>query len=467
MIKKSFKKLICLLTLVALITANFAEVSLLEPEPPPPPPLNGLRNPYVISPYVDIDWETVGRYKAGIHNHSNLSDGLNTIEEMLEEAKKRNFDIFSFNNHDILFSAKDIAALSETYGMLLLPDTNEHTKQIPRDHINSYWSNYVCTRAAGTTDVEKMRHILSVVQRRGGISIINHPSRAIIMNEFMDVEKYVELYRDFNSLIGMEIVNRVDIDGEINREVWDSVLALTMPDRPVWGFSNDDAHHIDHLAHSYNVMLINEADELTEDAVRESMENGTFIPYSRFEFGGAPLPEIVSITSCSSKISLKATGYSQINWIVNGEVVSHGSVFNLGVRYNKDKPFNYVRAEIINNSGVVYTQPFGIGLCCIIEEGSDNTDCEVCGVCDCPEPEPVTTVTVTSTEPIETDTSHETTEQTQAKSPPAGSPNVSRTYVFIVIALSIAAIVVVVLTADRIIKVAKSMREEEEEETTD
>ena len=58
------------------------------------------------------------------------------------------------------------------------------------------------------------------------------------------VSKYVDLFKKYDSLVGMEIINKKDGDSYSDRILWDNILTKTMPERPVWGFSNDDTHSV-------------------------------------------------------------------------------------------------------------------------------------------------------------------------------------------------------------------------------
>ena len=43
-------------------------------------------------------------------------------------------------------------------------------------------------------------------------------------------------------IIGMEVYNRPNDGYPYDRILWDELLSHSMPDRPIWGYANDDMH---------------------------------------------------------------------------------------------------------------------------------------------------------------------------------------------------------------------------------
>ncbi|MCL1866208.1 MAG: hypothetical protein FWF82_02235, partial [Oscillospiraceae bacterium] len=431
----------------------------------------------IISPYNDIDWETVGRYKAGLHNHSTFSDGINTRKAMITDAYRKGYDIFTLTDHDWITSSWDDEGFggykndshhkliptpeeqaeieSGTYsgqyatgylqgdedtehwvnieqlkdmgvpiyrtqgnGMIGLSDSNEHTMRIFYDHVNTYFAEYVNISASGTV-VEKLNRILSDTEKLGGISVINHPNRSIRGREINDLEvepdlvideehilKYADLFRRYESCVGMEIMNRLDFDTRTSRIIWDEVLKETLPQRAVWGFSSDDAHGTSEVGYSYNIMFMN---ELSQPAVRTAMETGAFLAAARVarlegvnkyvRIGTSdyitppigcetvvflldePMPRIDKIIVADNKITVKGGDYDTIEWIADGNLIANGETLDLNEKSKHFDRFNhYVRAQIKSDTGIIYTQPFVITLCC--GDGLCG-DCDVCGKCVC------------------------------------------------------------------------------------
>lgn len=55
---------------------------------------------YIITnPYADVDWETVSKYKAQFHCHTNASDGFLTIKEAVQLYYDLDYDIVAITDH--------------------------------------------------------------------------------------------------------------------------------------------------------------------------------------------------------------------------------------------------------------------------------------------------------------------------------------------------------------------------------
>jgi hypothetical protein len=151
-----------------------------------------------------------------------------------------------------------------------------------------------------------------------------------------------------------------------------------MPERNVWGFSNDDAHKAVSRGYSRNVFLLS---EFTEQAVRDSMETGSFyFAYSFTQNGTVPVINSIAVESSLGRITINASNYNEITWISQGTEVGTGEVFAIG----GELVTKYVRAEITGPGGVAFTQPFGIVNPCgyIYQNGLNypgdiNKDCAV------------------------------------------------------------------------------------------
>ena len=136
-----------------------------------------------------------------------------------------------------------------------------------------------------------------------------------------------------------------------DREMWDEVLSLLMPERPVWGFSNDDMHIIRHLGHCYNVFLL---PELSEDLFRSAMETGQFY----FSHGEeAPVIDSVSVNNDAGFVNIDAEGWDEVVWISEGTVIHHGDTLEFK---NTPNIGTYVRAKLMGEGGNTYTNPFGV-----------------------------------------------------------------------------------------------------------
>ena len=363
---------------------------------------------YVVTsnPYQNVDWETYGQYKADFHAHSTNSDGSHTTAQMVDDHYAKGFDILAMTDHDYTtfsWNTVDRGALSlsravqiETgagragNGMIGIFPANE---QSAVDHINSFWASYNNTGQGGLTAVDKMSETFGIVEQSGGISHINHPGRytggansndAVSMaasNNPDNVQKYVNFFMTYPSCVGLEIINKIDGESKSDRILWDNILKQTMPEgRSVWGFSNDDSHSLDATGYSWNVMLM---PALNAKETRISMEEGSFYAVSRVsrldginryypnmtEIPGSGVgstlyllsqstPGISNISVSESTITITGTDYDVIEWIADGKVIATGATIDLND--HKGEINSYVRAQLKSDTGIAFTQPFGV-----------------------------------------------------------------------------------------------------------
>ena len=405
----------------------------------------------ITNPYANVDWASFGQYKAAHHTHSTYSDGSNTRRDMLIDKYNKGFDIVAMTDHDtttgawdtlpdpanrnwnnigtaILSAEATTAIRAGTYdasgfagtftgrrqqdnGMIGMGFSNEITAGAGYapgvyggHHINSFFAQIPGNTGSNRT----MAQVIQFVQDAGGISHLNHPGRytgaqnnAALSSNPIHVNRYVQLFMDFPSLVGVEIINKWDGESINDRILWDNILVQTAPEgRFVWGFSNDDSHSLSGNGHAWNVMLMPTFDEA---AVRTSMETGAFYGVSRVDrqhlinhrmpggatTPGAPAqttttatqftggthnsfslqmltenaPTISNIIVDGNSISISGTGFNRIVWIADGVVVHTGNSLDV----SKVSGINsYVRAELVGAFGVAYTQPFGISEATIV-----------------------------------------------------------------------------------------------------
>jgi hypothetical protein len=164
---------------------------------------------------------------------------------------------------------------------------------------------------------------------------------------------YVDFYRRFDHLIGQEVTST-----RHDHLLWDSTLTVMMPDRPAWGFSNDDMHSMSQLGRKWNEFVL---PELSQEWVRQGMTEGRFFfVYAPGGHEGASPPDIDSIKVDRSigTIHVHASNYDSVQWISNGTVVHEGNPINL---VDVPEADCYVRA-VLYGDGETHTgtQPFGI-----------------------------------------------------------------------------------------------------------
>ncbi len=305
------------------------------------------------NPYEYVDWEAYGQHKANLHTHTRNSDGLYSVARVIDTYHQLDYGILAIVEHNyVTWPWQDYRRDPEELGMLAI-QANEISDT---HHIGSYFSSYNIDgkkyrpilsstfggKASEISEEEVIRHIGEL----GGLAVFFHPGRYQYSAGY-----YARFYEKFDHLVGMEVVNQRDRYPQ-DRIMWDNVLTMLMPERPVWGFSNDDMHRISHAGHCYNVFLL---PELTEEAFRFAMENGLF-----YFCNGKGSPSINSIVVDQDRgtITIEASGeWEAVVWISDGMVIHEGDTLPFR---NTANIGSYIRAEIIGEGGITYTNPFGV-----------------------------------------------------------------------------------------------------------
>jgi len=350
-------------------------------------PTASFNFPVIVSPYHGIDWQTFGRYKAALHLHTTNSDGESIFREVIEEHYKKGFDIVAVTDHDLVtvdwVSAKN-GLTQERYdaiiagegrggrGMLQVPYTTEQSKS---EHFNSFLANY--SNANDYRGKAPLKDELEKVKDLGGISHINHPGLytggfaggivgRIVSSLGRNAGNYANLFMEFPSCVGMEIVNAKDGDSKSDRILWDNILALTVPQgRYVWGFSNDDSHSNNDIGYSFNVFVMPE--NTLENFYSALLTGNIYVVATVLKLGfgaslvgAGPVPVIkyIEVDDSAASITINAENCNKVEWISNGRVIARGNTVSLGML--RGRAGSYIRANIIGSGGIAFTQPFGI-----------------------------------------------------------------------------------------------------------
>lgn len=321
----------------------------------------------IANPYDGIDWETVGRYRANLHTHTTGSDGSLNPHEAIDRYHALGYRILALTDHNAVThpwtALTDLPPSATASNRLALgrleSDSLNRENRDPaalgmiaiqgnelsgHHHMGSFYSDH------NGTDTEVAS--LEAIGAKGGLAMLYHPGR---YNKNLDW--YRDLYQRFPHLIGLEVFNQGDrYPGD--RNTWDALLTLLMPDRPVWGYSNDDMHVIAHLGRNYSILLL---PELSKDEVRRGLEEGrSYFVYNPEISDKIAIPRIdaIHVDPARGRIEIRATGPRQTVWISEGKEIHRGDTLDLA-----DHPHlgNYVRAELRGEDDVVVcTQPFGI-----------------------------------------------------------------------------------------------------------
>ncbi len=325
------------------------------------------------NPYKEVNWSEYGQYKADLHAHTSRSDGNFSPQIIVDRYHDLGYKILALADHNRItypwqaFSTftpsdgtyrrneigwfdevpyEDVFVYDERdpeqLGMIAVK-ANEVSQH---HHVGSYFNDH----PGGV--LKTMEETLEDIAVRNGLAVLFHPG---LYNGTRDnwpyhpIDWYIDIYQSYDHLVGAE-------NHYLPR--WDSTLIRLMPDRPVWGFSNDD-YHRGIMGRRWNVFLL---PELSIDQVRYGMENGLLYFVHAPEGPDGPSPPVIESITVNSKrgtIRIDATGHEFIEWKSDNKLVHQGETFNIN-DYPEVK--GYIRAEIYEseNGPLAGTQPFGI-----------------------------------------------------------------------------------------------------------
>lgn len=276
-------------------------------------------------------------------------------------------------------------------GMIPIPFANE---QSYAEHIITLWADF------NDREAPRARRTPARVFRRtrdlGGIAFFAHPGRyttdvysnPVAPANPAHITRYVDLLRRSPSALGFELFNRLDHYSRVDRLLWDNLLMTMMPrGRFIWGFSADDSHSMNEAGYNWSVLLM---PELTERAAHAALRDGAFYMVTRVNRGltatdprinyptlpdgrqtplwgdtttlqllRQPTPSISNITVRGNEITIAGTDTHRIEWVADGQIIHTGGTINVATHWHNIN-HNYVRAQLVSNTGMALTQPFHI-----------------------------------------------------------------------------------------------------------
>ena len=354
----------------------------------------------ITNPYETVDWDTWNQYQAMLHAHTLYSDGTVDVKDVVETYYSLGYDILAITDHGVVNrgwnrvpEVLDLVGYNqyinnfepmsqERYEEITIHGTGRDGRPmldvplgiemnalvIRKNHVNGFFCGYGQGILGQEEDYET---VIAGTHAAGGITFINHPGDFIAANkengratDYNQLKVFIEPLMKYDSCVGIEIFNLRDTTDRADRILWDTILQYTIPQgKNVWGFANDDSHALDDIDVTRDIMLM---PELSNEALRTAMENGTFFAcsrYARYEMGEefvgegeyAQIHEVI-VDDEKDVISVAATNYDVIEWIADGEIIATGETLDL--REYSDKIGCYVRFQIKNEGGIVCSQPF-------------------------------------------------------------------------------------------------------------
>ncbi len=302
--------------------------------------------------------------------------------------------------------------------MLRVPFANEQNPtSFNNAHVNTWFVDYGHGRLGGTSDYET---IISAVDELGGVSVINHPGEytnardELYTADAYDkddlfygyyIDKFENLLVKYDSCLGIDINSKGDSRTRFDRKLWDTMLTDVAPTgRNIYAIASTDAHNLDIVDSGYVMALMAEntsaelkdcllsgnffaqsscignVDELyaysagllasdnataqsvgaamkaDADTIAAQIEDGDQGMEFRFAEGATCVTvNEIAVDNAEDTITINADDALYIRWISDGNVVAEGATIDLDECENIG---SYVRAEIISEGAVTYTQAF-------------------------------------------------------------------------------------------------------------
>ncbi len=289
----------------------------------------------ISDPYENIDWETTGQYKTGLHTHTTASDGDDTLYESIQRHYETGFDMVATTDHSVVNyswtdpsrgsnlvtavmklvdkTSGEIEYLQETGGkfdngvgyevvtrngdqylitedgreMMRIPYGVEHNAVSVNAHVNAWFADYNRIFPSDYDDAVR------TVDKRGGVSVLNHlgeytQARYELFQEDaydMDnptykyyINKFYGYIDKYDSCIGLDINSKGDGRTRFDRKLWDIMLAKAAEEgSTVTAIASSDAHQLDKIDTGSTVVL---AKELSTPAVKNALLNGEVLAQS-------------------------------------------------------------------------------------------------------------------------------------------------------------------------------------------
>ena len=374
----------------------------------------------VTNPYAGVDWGTFEPYRGNLHAHSTVSDGGTNFSRMVERHYELGYDFLAMTDHGtvdrgwtdlnsawLIQTAMNLTSNREPStpltdarwqaisagsdrgdrGMLRVPfGIEQNPTSINNAHVNSFFADVGHGLLGGTSDYETP---VREVNRAGGLCVLNHVGRYTNQDGkapgeayegFMStyyIYKMQRLLVKYPALLGIDINSKRDGETRNDRKLWDKLLINLAPaGRNVFGLATSDTHGLDGVDTGFIWALM---PANTEANLKASLKAGAFfaaahdiknpaeLAYWAGQTGlalgdawsadrNADEPMITNITVNAGVITLATENNLAVRWISDGRVVATGP--SIALENYEDLLGAYVRAEVLGEGGVLYTQPF-------------------------------------------------------------------------------------------------------------
>lgn len=356
---------------------------------------------------VSYSW-TKPNYDPTIKMLLTIKNGINKVDFLDESGTAANGSQYT----DTTVNGDDYYTQEQGKAMLRVPFANEQNPtSFNNAHVNTFFADYGHGILGGTSDYETP---ISAIDSLGGLSVINHPGeysgardekqmdKAYDKGNFSYkyvINKFENILLKYPTCIGIDINSKGDSRTRFDRKLWDIMLSDLAPQgRNIYAIASSDAHRLDVINSGYIVALM---ENNTSDELKNCLTSGNFFAESTcvanptelaayakgvettnpqlaialaseveammseissgksnhsFKFDSESEPaKITDISVADNKITISGEGIYFVRWISNGNEIATGNEIDLSLCENLG---SYVRAEIVGEGVITYTQPF-------------------------------------------------------------------------------------------------------------
>ena len=393
MLMKLFKKTTAILLSAAMLIPTAAVFSSAADT-------EGETDYTITSPYDVVDWDSWNYYKANLHTHSTASDGRVDLPDMIELYYQAGYDILSLTDHGVInngwnqerkiyppfnllqelhnMSDEDYERITtgsdrDGRGMVdVVGGIEMNMATLTKTHVNGYFTDYGSGEWGKENDYESAP---AGVEASGkGFTVLNHVGDWVNSNNFpershhpMFIEYFANIFVNYPSCLGMEIINNQDNVTKADKALWDELLQVVIPKgRNIIAFADDDSEYADEVGRSFEMFVM---PENNLENVKSGMQNGNFFACSRFaktdiapDFegtGDVPLVSRIDVDQQENTITLtldESRDCTSVEWIANGEIIATGTSIDLNDY--EDQLGCYIRFQLKGEGGITYSQAF-------------------------------------------------------------------------------------------------------------
>jgi predicted metal-dependent phosphoesterase TrpH len=175
----------------------------------------------------------LGMGRADLQVHSDLGDGLSSIEEILDSAERANLDVIALTDHDDIrgaFALRELAARRSS-PVAIVPGVEVTTRS---GHLLALWIEDEVPMFSSLADA------LSLIHRAGGMAIVPHPLSYLTFSIGEGALRQLVAHGDNARMVDAIELRNPSYAGRVraSRAVWLNTHVLRIAET-----GSSDAHH--------------------------------------------------------------------------------------------------------------------------------------------------------------------------------------------------------------------------------